>query len=210
LAVTILAAFALLEFTFCLIPGPAVLYVLSTALRRGARTGIAGAAGIVAGNTVYFLLSACGVAALLSASYELFATLKWCGVAYLAYVGLRALFARATRLGLEDGSPAANGWAFSGALVTQLSNPKAIVFFVAILPQFVDLHRSVWLQLLVLAVLSAAIEFTVLSGYTFAAARLRRAGFAARAALSIERAGGAVLLAIAALLAREPLAVVAP
>jgi homoserine/homoserine lactone efflux protein len=210
LAVAVLAAFALLEFTLCVIPGPAVLYVVSTALRRGARSGSAGAAGIVAGNTVYFLLSACGVAALLSASYELFAILKWCGVAYLAYLGLRALFARAADLGLADDSPAATNRAFAGALVTQLSNPKAIVFFVAILPQFVDPHRSVWLQVLVLALLSAAIEFSVLSAYTFLAARLRRSDIAARAALSIERAGGAVLLGIAAFLAREPLAASAP
>jgi len=209
-AVALLAAFALLECTLCVIPGPAVLYVVSTALRRGTPTGLAGAAGIVAGNSVYFLLSACGVAALLSASYELFSILKWCGVAYLAYLGLRALLARDAGLELEAGSPAANSRAFSGALVTQLSNPKAIVFFVAILPQFVDAHKSVWLQLLVLALLSAAIEFTVLSGYTFAAARLRRAGVAARAGLLIERAGGALLLAIAAFLAREPLAVSAP
>jgi homoserine/homoserine lactone efflux protein len=208
LGVTALGAFALLEFTLCLIPGPAVLYVLSTALRRGPRTGLLGAAGIVAGNTVYFALSACGVAALLLGSYALFAVVKWCGIAYLGYLGLRALLARDAGLdGEGDPSRGASGRAFHGALVTQLSNPKAIVFFVAVLPQFVDPRGSVWLQLFVLALLSAAIEFAVLSGYTFAAAGLRRTALAARAGILIERAGGALLLGIAAFLAREPLAV---
>jgi threonine/homoserine/homoserine lactone efflux protein len=209
--VATLAAFALLELTLCVIPGPAVLFVLSTALRRGTRTGLMGAAGIVAGNTAYFVLSACGVAALLLASYTLFGIVKWCGIAYLAYLGLRALFARRSDLeSTDESSRAFRGRTFTGALLTQLSNPKAIVFFVAVLPQFIDPHANVWLQLAVLALVSAAIEFGVLASYTLAADRVRRTGAAGRAALWIERAGGIVLLGIAAFLAREPLAVRAP
>ncbi len=208
---TALAAFALLEFTLCLIPGPAVLFVLSTALRRGARTGFASAAGIVAGNTTYFVLSACGVAALLAASYTLFTILKWCGVAYLAYLGLRALFAPGiARGGALEALRAEHKRAFAGALLTQLANPKAIVFFVAVLPQFVNPRGDVWLQLLVMARVSAVIEFGVLTAYTLAAARLRHSAATNRAALLVERAGGAVLLGIAAFLAREPLALPAP
>ncbi len=211
MAVSALAAFALLELTLCLTPGPAVLFVLSTALRRGARTGLTAAAGIVAGNTTYFVLSAAGVAALLATSYTLFSVLKWCGVAYLGYLGLRALFARGTRLARRTEAPQAErGRAFAGALLTQLANPKAIVFFVAVLPQFVDPRGNVWLQLLLLALVSAAIEFGVLTGYTLAAERLRRSAAANHAALIVERAGGAILLAIATALAREPLALPAP
>lgn len=69
-------AFAILELILCLTPGPAVLFVISTALLRGARPGLAGAAGIVAANSVYFALSALGIAAIVLASHEVFVALK--------------------------------------------------------------------------------------------------------------------------------------
>jgi len=206
MGVTALAAFALVELTLCLIPGPAVLYVFSSALRRGRRAGLSAASGIVAGNTAYFALSAAGIATLLLTSYALFGIVKWCGVAYLAYLGVRALFA--ADIDTETVTPArtAHGSLFAGAFVTQISNPKAIAFFVAILPQFLNPHGNVVLQLLVLTLISAVIEFGVMTGYTLAATRLRRTALAKRTALWIERAGGAILLALAALVAREPIA----
>lgn len=203
-----LLAFALLEVTLCLVPGPAVLLTVSTALRRGPARGVAALTGIVAGNTLYFTLSALGVAALVLASYRVFAIVKWAGAAYLAFLGARALFARPHALGIDGGAspePGAAGAAFASGFVTQVANPKAIVFFVAVLPQFVDPRGNLGLQMLVLAAISQAAEVAVLSGYIGAAAQLRRSGAAARASLWIERAGGAILLAIAARIAREPL-----
>ena len=79
------------------------------------------------------------------------------------------------------------------------------MFFAAILPQFVDVHGNVPLQLVVLAVTSQLIELCVLTGYVVAAARIRRSSAAGRAALWIERLGGAILVAIAVRIAREPL-----
>ncbi len=205
-----LAAFFALELTLCAIPGPAVLFTTLTTMRRGPSGGFAAVAGIVAGNTTYFVLSGVGVAALLLASYRAFAVVKVAGAAYLAYLGLRALFAR------EDGQAVASprsasaervgerGRVFAGALATQLANPKAIVFFVAIVPQFVDPRGTLPLQIAALALLSMVAETLVLCCYVAVAARVRRAGVAARARLWIERAGGAILLAIAAAVASEP------
>ncbi len=230
------AAFFTLELTLCLIPGPAVLFTVATTLRRGGRHGCAAIAGIVAGNTTYFVLSGAGVAALLLASYDAFAVVKYGGAAYLAYLGVRALFFEAgapfdrlrvtgppdgprarTRglfepnaMKLADGSLAVgNGGrvrAFGGALVTQLANPKAIVFFVSILPQFIEPRGNVPLQIVSLALVSVVAETLVLSGYVALAERFRRSQSAARAALWVERAGGAILIAIAARIAREPIA----
>lgn len=201
-------AFILLEFTLCLIPGPAVMLTVSTALRRGATRGLTAAAGIVAGNALYFGLSAVGVVALLLASYEAFTIVKYAGAAYLAFLGIRALLVREVPP-IDLASPAAarggTGVAFSSGFVTQVANPKAIVFFAAILPQFVDPHRNVVIQLVILAIASQAIELLVLSGYVAVAERVRRSTAAGRAALWIERAGGAILIAIAARLARDPL-----
>ncbi len=207
MAVATLAAFVMLELTLCLIPGPAVLLTIATSLRRGLRAGLLAAAGILAGNTLYFVLSGLGLIAILLASHAAFSVVKYAGAAYLAYLGLRALFARnAPALqAMADIQPIrATERAFASGFVTQMANPKAMVFFAAILPQFVDVHGSVPLQIALLTFASATVEFSVLTSYAAAADRLRRTDIAARASLWIERAGGAVLLGIAARIAREP------
>jgi threonine/homoserine/homoserine lactone efflux protein len=201
-----LATFAILELTLCLIPGPAVLLTVSYALRRGVRAGLAAAGGILAGNTLYFVLSALGIVALLLASYRVFTLIKWAGVIYLAFIGVRALLARR---GISPDAtvlrPGEDRRALASGFVTQVSNPKAIVFFAAILPQFIDPHRALLLQIAILTVASFVIELCVLTAYSLAADRLRRSSAAERASLWIERAGGLVLLGIAARIAREPL-----
>ena len=199
-----MAAFALLEFVLCLTPGPAVLLVVSNALRRGARGGLSAAAGIIAGNLTYFVLSAAGIVALLFASYEVFNVVKWCGAAYLAFLGIRSLFARHAPA-LDAEPQVRTGRALSAGFVTQIANPKAIVFFAAIVPQFLNPRAALWPQLGLLALVSQAIEFVVLLSYALAAGRLRRSAVAGRASLWIERFGGAVLIWIASWIAREPL-----
>jgi threonine/homoserine/homoserine lactone efflux protein len=200
--VNLLLAFIALELTLCLIPGPAVLLTVSYALRRGARSGLAAAGGIVAGNTVYFVLSGLGVAALLHASLEVFTVLRWAGALYLAFLGVRALLARRSPV-LEE-APARAGRAFVAGLVTQISNPKAIAFFVAVVPQFVDPRAPLVPQLALLTLASCVVEFGVQAAYAFAAAQVRRSPAAGRASLWIERAGGVALLWIASRIVREP------
>jgi threonine/homoserine/homoserine lactone efflux protein len=177
-------------------------------LRRGARGGFAALSGIIAGNTLYFVLSAAGVVALVQASYAAFTVLKYAGAAYLAYLGIRSLLAREAEADPSAAiAPGEGRRAFSAGFVTQVSNPKAIVFFVAILPQFVDAHGNLALQIAILTVVSQSIEAVVLGAYVAGAARLRRMPIASRASLWFERAGGGILLAIAARIAREPLIV---
>ena len=167
-------AFVVLETVLCLTPGPAVLFVVSTALTRGARAGLGGALGIVACNTFYFLLSALGVAAVILASNRLFTALRWLGAAYLVWLGLRMLVARAATPALaEDAAPGAALSALVRGFAVQAANPKALAFFVALLPQFIDAHESVPEQVAILAVTSVLIEYAVQAAYVWAATRTR-------------------------------------
>ena len=193
--------FAASEVILCLTPGPAVLFVLSSALRAGARKSLASNAGILAANTVYFLISATSVGALLVASYRLFFAVKWIGAAYLVWMGLRAIFGNGDLAAADEGKETRASRLFGGAFVTQASNPKAIVFFSAFLPQFLDPHSAVGPQIAILGATSVVIEFLILSGYGMAAGRASQLAREPRYAAWTNRIGGTLLIGAGAGLA---------
>lgn len=189
-------AFCVTETVLCFIPGPAVLFVVSMALANGRRPGLAASLGILAGNTFYFALSAMGVAAVIAASGQLFTLIKWLGAAYLVWLGLRMLLSRAQAdVGsARPSEPQAASHALLRGFVVQAANPKAIIFFVALLPQFINPKAGVGLQVLVLGISSVVIEFCVLLLYVLVAVRARAvAGL--RWTKWVERVGGGFLLA---------------
>ncbi len=196
MSLSLLLVFAITEFLLCLTPGPAVLLVISQAVKSGFRSSLKGAAGILAGNAIYFVLSALGLGALLMSSATLFQIIKWAGAAYLVFIGLRMLLSKKTLAGADQEAVAQQRSArlFSEGLVTQLSNPKAIVFFSALLPQFVSPDGSVLEQFAVLGIVSLAIEFVVLLSYGWAAERSSRLILKGRFALLTDRIAGGFLV----------------
>ena len=126
-----------------LTPGPDVLYIVTNALRGGRRAGVVAACGITAGCFVHIFAAALGVSALLATSATAFAVLKWLGAAYLVYVGLRMLLARApdttNLIAPHADSMRAGGMKgiFFRGFWTNALNPKVALFFLAFLPQFV-------------------------------------------------------------------------
>src|SRR5262249_41320822 len=156
---------------------------------------------IVACNTFYFLLSALGVAAVILASNRLFTALKWLGAAYLVWLGLRMLVARAAPAPpSEQPKPGAAWPTFVRGFAVQAANPKALAFFVAMLPQFIDVHSSVPQQVAILAVTSIVIEYAVQAAYVWIATRAGAyAGLGWTAWLS--RVAGGLLVAAGARLA---------
>ena len=193
-----LLLFAATELLLSLSPGPAVLLLVSQGIRRGFRSSTRGAAGILTGNAIYFALSAAGLGALLLASKRVFDVLQIAGAAYLVLLGLKMLI-KPARVDDRVTESVSDAGSFVQGLLTQLANPKAIVFFTALLPQFVDPTRAVAMQFVVLGVISIVVELPVLLMYGFAADR-GRARYGKHAPL-FERLAGACLIAAGAKLA---------
>lgn len=196
-----IAAGLLLNLT----PGPDVLYIVTHALRSGARAGIAAAFGITAGCFVHIIAAAVGVSALMAASSTAFAVLKWLGAAYLVYVGLRLLTAKAgSAIKLEAvhghfaGSSVAIDYKtiFVRGFGTNALNPKVALFFLAFVPQFIAPtveHKP--LAFLLLGLLFNFNGLWVNIGWALAAAWLAgRAGVVQRSMHWLDRVAGAMFV----------------
>lgn len=192
-----IAAGLLLNLT----PGPDVLYIVTHALRSGARAGMVAALGITAGCFVHIFAAAVGVSALMAASATAFTVLKWAGAAYLVYVGLRMLLARAPAMRLAAGeapasaSPALKTIFFQGFWTNAL-NPKVALFFLAFVPQFItpDMTNKP-LAFLLLGLLFNFNGLWVNFGWAIAAAWLaRRVGAVQRGMHWLERGAGLMFI----------------
>jgi homoserine/homoserine lactone efflux protein len=176
--------FLLMETALSLSPGPAVFYVVSQGIRAFPRA-VPATLGILSANACYFALSATSLGALIAASARFFTIAKWAGAAYLIYLGIKSLRSAAASHSIAltgtttpgDGD-ARGGHApgvdtrgnhrrqiYLGALTLQLSNPKALLFFLALLPQFIDTQRAVAPQMLILAATSMLPECCILLAY---------------------------------------------
>ncbi len=162
-----------LEIGLCFTPGPAVFTVVSQAVRNGWRRSAYGALGIAAGNLVYFGLSALGLAAFIATSPRVYAVLRWGGIAYLACSAIRLLASRGGALGKVTSAANRPAALFVQGLVTQLANPKALVFFTSILAPFLDPGADwpISAQMAVYAVTTEVSEVPILVLYGFTASR---------------------------------------
>ena len=195
--------FALVALVVTLVPGPAFIVVLTTALRRGFKPGAYATAGIVIGDAVYFLLTAVGLGSLLATSFWTFTIIKWLGIVYLVYLGARSLFFPSNSLIAADGRSVSGRSSFVTALTVQLANPKLMLFLAALLPQFLDPTRSIALQLAVLGpifMLSDTVIYLLLS---LLAARARPLLSSPRATRIVSRISGVAMLGAAARVATK-------
>jgi len=159
--------FVMTEAMLSISPGPAVLYVLSQAIRRGPGKSVWASWGILTSNAMYFALSATSLGAVIVASYKLFFLIKWIGAGYLVYLGLASFFGQSSMLSLpEEKANSRSGWRIlRDGFFLQAANPKALLFFIAILPQFIDAHHNVALQIFILGASSIVVEFIILFIY---------------------------------------------
>lgn len=182
-------------------PGPDMLFVASQTLSGGAAAGLRATAGVCIGYVVHSALVAFGVAAIIAAAPNLFAALRWLGVIYLVYLAAR-LINSSMKAGKITLSTAASANQLQRGFLTAFLNPKGMMIYFAILPQFMQHEGSVALQACVLSaifIVLCAIVYTILS---FAIAAVgARGGFNDRHRRWIEAIAGGLLLAAAGRLA---------
>jgi threonine/homoserine/homoserine lactone efflux protein len=180
-------------------PGQDMVYVVSRSLAQGRFAGVCSAIGVCLGILVHTALAAFGLGAILQASEALFLALKLVGAAYLVYLGTRLLLARGAsgfeRVGGAALSPTSLVWQ---GLLSNVTNPKIVLFFFAFLPQFVDpASPHAARDLAFLGVLYAVLALPVKSAVALAAGSLAERVLRRPSALAwVNRASGAVLVGL--------------
>ena len=188
-----LLLFAASAAALVLIPGPNLVFIITRSIEAGRRAGLASMVGVETATLVHVTAAAVGLSALLASSAVGFETVRWAGVAYLVYLGVRALRSNESD---EARRPAGLRRSFVEGVLVNLLNPKVAVFFLAFLPQFVDPEQgSAGVQVLVLGAVFMVIASLLDLVYVFAA------GLIGQRLSGGRRFAGGVYLALAALAA---------
>ena len=170
-----LLIFAAANFVVLITPGPAILYTVSRTLNQGRKAGLLSVYGLALGTLPHALAVAFGVAGILASSVVAFNILKYLGAGYLVYLGICRLRRKKVVRTSNTGKPRAGKAAFFESFVVGVLNPKAVLFFLAFLPQFVDPSRGHPVaQTLLLWLISQLMAVIVGSAYALAASWLRR------------------------------------
>lgn len=184
-------------------PGAGAIASMSSGLQYGFWRGYWNALGLQLALVVQIAIIAAGLGAVLATSAMAFTLIKWFGVAYLVYLGIKQWRALPSDLS-DDSAPRAIGkplsLMFRGFLVN-ISNPKALVFMLAILPQFIDPHAPLLAQYLTIGVTMVAVDLIVMAGYTGLASKVLRALKTPRQQRRMNRTFAGLFVSAAAFLA---------
>ena len=193
-------AYFLASWAIALSPGSGAVLSMTHGLAYGVRKTGATIAGLQLGLAVILLVAGVGVGALLVASAAAFTVVKFAGAAYLIWLGFKQWRAHVpVHATTPDAQPLSAAVPdarerFLTGFFTNVTNPKGIVFMVAVLPQFIDPSRPLWLQLLVLLVTTIGVDLLVMHGYAYLASRAQRWLATARARRTQNRVFGGVLM----------------
>ena len=192
-----LTAFALVSGMTSLAPGPSMLFVMGQAMWRGARSGAVALAGVQLGYVFWWVLAGLGLGTLATAFPFVFRLLAIGGAFYLGWLGAQAL--RHAGAVTEDSPEPARKLslhAFRDGIFVAISNPKALIYIVAILPPLVDQHSAIGPQLVLLAIVAMVIDVAFGVLYIGAGSRLSAAMARPRTRRWLDRAVGAIFIAI--------------
>jgi threonine/homoserine/homoserine lactone efflux protein len=195
-----LAAFAFVTGLVSLMPGPQMVFVMTQAAWRGPRAGAAALAGLQLGNATWFVIAGLGLGTLALAWPGAFTALTAAGALYLALLGCQALKAAGRHHGTQPPGKVlrqASGRALRDSLAVSLSNPKSLIYVLALLPPFVDPRLPVAPQLALLAAIAITLDLMVGAVYVAAGGGLSAAMTRPRARLWFERVIGTIFLLLA-------------
>jgi threonine/homoserine/homoserine lactone efflux protein len=189
--------FCLTAVALLVIPGPAVLYVVVQGAEQGRRVGLASVLGIHLGTLIHVAAATVGLSALIVASSLAFNAVKFAGAVYLIFIGVRKLLGR-DEPRLEPGRQKVSyRRAFMRGAVVNVLNPKTALFFLALLPQFIDTDRGgVWSQALLLGLVFVALGLVTDSLYALAAGTV--GGFLRRRRRAMRYGSGLVFVGLGA------------
>lgn len=194
--ITLLIAAILISLS----PGAGAVTSMSYGLTHGVRNAFFAVLGLQLGWMTQFLVVGIGLGGIISASVTLFTLIKWIGVIYLIWLGVQK-WRESGELKLKGVGVAFSPWrAFWQSALVNLTNPKALVFLVALLPQVLDPHRPQPLQLTLIGLTLLAVDLVVMTGYSVMASRMRRWLRNARAVMWQNRVTGTVLIGAGLLL----------
>lgn len=190
---------------FMATPGPSHLLMLSNAMRHGFKPSLATAAGDLSANALQMLAAGLGLAALLVTSQNALSIIKWAGAAYLLWMGVRLLRqANTAHAGAKPApTPKLKTLWFQG-FFTSAANPKAVVFFAALFPQFISIEQPFAAQFFILSITYLVIDGAFLTSYGAGAGWLAKR-LKGRAAAMLDRIGGAFLIGAAIMLGLKTL-----
>jgi threonine/homoserine/homoserine lactone efflux protein len=199
-----LLAFALASVALIVIPGPSVLFVIGRSLALGRAGGLLSVLGNALGMLPLVIAVALGIGALVAQSVVVFTVIKLVGAAYLIYLGIQAIRHRRHTAVTHEDQPSRSPWRILGeGFLVGLTNPKSLVFFVAVLPQFVDYGAGgIPLQLFELGVVFLVLALLFDSVWAVAAGTARQ--WFGRSPKRVERlgaAGGVMMIGLGGVLA---------
>jgi threonine/homoserine/homoserine lactone efflux protein len=171
-----LLAFATTTLLMNITPGPAVMAVVGHSVSNGWRAAQASILGIFTANALYCALSVLGLGAVILAAPSLFEVLKWCGVTYLAWLGIKALRS-AARPAVPRQAPVLSARSLTlwhQSFLLQGANPKSVLYFCTLLPVFAGDADGAPLRIAVLGLIATLMEYPVLLGYSLLASRASR------------------------------------
>ncbi|NRA87506.1 MAG: LysE family translocator [Rhizobiales bacterium] len=196
-------AYAVANIVLTLIPGPSVLLVVSQAITRGVKAAFICIIGDVIAGVVLTILSIVGVGAILAASVTLFMIVKWAGVAYMAYLGYCQI--RDARNGdaivVENTASKSAFNSLSAGFFSAILNPKAIIFYMAFLAQFMTPDGDMVLQFTILVLTSSIVIAVILGGYALIAGRAKKAFQSPKAKKIFGYSGGGFMIGGSVLMA---------
>ncbi|WP_149535638.1 LysE family translocator [Siccirubricoccus phaeus] len=195
-----LLLFAAAYLAVVILPGPAVTALVARVLARGLGGAPAFIAGCATGSLLWFAVAAAGLAALAASFAPLFQAVRYAGAAYLLYLAWK-LWRSAAQPMAGEAPPDGAARLFLTGLSINLGNPKAVVFFLALLPSVVDMAGLTLLSALELALVIAATVLAVFAGYALAASRTRRFFTSPRAVRLVKRGSAAAMAGAATAIA---------